>query len=137
MNIAKAAAAEPGIGATVSEAPVTKACTASPKAAAKAAKTTAVEAPKPPRNAIACSAPIARHMAVAVPANSARTTSFDPLFAWSSISSWCYFAAATVANGIFCVPGGSSGVNTGSAMRGAKSQSLKTAVNCGCAGWFL
>lgn len=41
-------------------------------------------------------------------------------------------AAATVANGIFCVPGGNSGVKTGAAMRGLKSQSLKTAWNCGC-----
>jgi hypothetical protein len=49
----------------------------------------------------------------------------------------CYFAAATVANGIFSVPGGSSGVNTASSIRGAKSQSLNTAVNCGCEGWFL
>src|SRR5215831_18638578 len=38
---------------------------------------------------------------------------------------YAYLAAVTVANGIFSVPGGSSGVNTDSAMRGAKSQSLK------------
>jgi hypothetical protein len=48
-----------------------------------------------------------------------------------------YFAAATFANGIFSVPGGSSGMNTAWSMRGMKSQSLKTAVNCGCEGWFL
>jgi len=41
--------------------------------------------------------------------------------------------AETVAKGIFCSSGGNSGVNTDAAMRGAKSQSLKIALNCGSA----
>jgi hypothetical protein len=45
--------------------------------------------------------------------------------------------AVTGANAIFSVPGGSCGLNTESAIRGAKFQSVKTALNCGCEGWFL
>src|SRR6185369_11542865 len=45
--------------------------------------------------------------------------------------------AETVAEGIFCSSGGNSGVNTDAAIRGAKSQSLKIALNCGSAELFL
>ena len=45
--------------------------------------------------------------------------------------------AETVAKGIFCSSGGNSGVNTDAAIRGAKSQSLKIALNCGSAELFL
>ena len=48
------------------------------------------------------------------------------------------FALATAGkNGIFSVPGGRSGVNTGSAILGAKFQSVKVAVNCGWPGCVL
>ena len=49
----------------------------------------------------------------------------------------CYLAADTVLNGIFCVPAGNAGVNTGAAIRGEKAQSVNTALNCGCAGCVL
>jgi hypothetical protein len=41
-------------------------------------------------------------------------------------------AAVTEARGIAWVPGGTSGANVEAAIRGLKSQSLKTALNCGC-----
>src|ERR1700722_3880987 len=46
-------------------------------------------------------------------------------------------AATAGRNGIFSVPGGSSGVKIGSAILGAKFQSVKIAANCGWPGCVL
>jgi hypothetical protein len=45
----------------------------------------------------------------------------------------CYLVEVIAWNSTFDVPDGSAGVNTGAAMRGAKFQSVNTALNCGCA----
>ena len=164
VDVAEAAAAEAGIGAAVDIATVTKARAASRKAAVKsprtatmeaakaatmkAAKTTTVETAK--AAAMEASEAATRDgafgadreaAAIAAPASSA-TASFLLVgrIAWSSTFSRLLFDAMPAAlsrTGSSSVPGGTSGANTGSAMRGAKSQSVKTAVNCGCAGCVL
>ena len=78
------------------------------------------------------------HAAIAAPASSDQAN----LFPFTNCLFIDFLPSATwqprpSRTGSSRVPGGKSGVNTGSAMRGAKSQSLKTAVNCGCAGLRL
>jgi hypothetical protein len=126
-----------GVGAAIGEAAIAKALATSKRTVVKSAKTPAVEAAETAavetaKAAVEAPEPTVKATEAAAERDGAVGPDHD-----AQGDRRCYFAAVIVANGIFSTPAGNSGVNTGSAMRGAKSQSLKTAENCGWDGCVL
>src|SRR5271165_2755599 len=147
VDAAEATAAEAGIAAAVGWASVTEARTttveAAESAAVKATEPTPVEtaAMETTEAATECRRVFHAGGDARDDRRGRHQCAGPPLAADETLYHRCppngYLLAATVWNGTLTVPCGNSGVNTGSAIRGAKSQSVKTAENCGCPGHVL
>ena len=148
VDAAEATAAKSGIAAAVEKPPSPK--REPPPKAAEVESTTAESAAVEPAEATAVeSAESATERRRAVDANrearghrracqqhASRFFRFD-IRLTSTFSRLLLGGRHCLERDLFQSPRGSSGVNTGAAMRGAKSQSVNTAVNCGCDGCVL
>src|SRR6202042_405293 len=127
VHTAKSTPAKPGIAAVIGEPSVAKAGTA----ATEAAEPTAVESTEPTAKCRGAFDPDG-HECEDRCANQQSASQLLPVVETHGhrFPPDCYLVEAVVWNSTFDVPDGSTGVNTGAAMRGAKSQSLNTALNC-------